>query len=473
MENILGECENKKSMKKRHYYIRKSDLTPPVSVLVAICLTLLLFISAFGLNSGAFASIGGAEQISRESPTWNDLMSDQILADDEIHILWDMVHGNQAPSGFSSLIAEIGSIGFITDTLSSGSINTSSLQGYTVLVIAQPTLSYSTNETDAIHDFVLAGGGLLVMADLNESIFNTLTDFAGIEWIVASVGMASPYQIYHPVTKGLESFQALDADAGLNITWPAIGLMEYSGGNHLLAASQIGLGKIVCMSDNDMVSNTYVDVNLDLGMNSFMWLAQATQEHDVWSYIHTWTPDLPGYERPVTLSVLNTGTSVENYVIMRLYLDGQQVFVDLFPVLNRSTLYTYDYAWTPSHSGVYNFTLVIDEVSGESRIEDNKHTFLCLIVDFTIEILSDDDFVSQGWPGEGTSEEPYVIEDLYILTYWSEPTGIIIHNTRANFTIQNCTFVDYDDTVDGTGIDLWNVTNGVMANNTFLLGLYG
>jgi len=59
------------------------------------------------------------------------------------------------------------------------------------------------------------------------------------------------------------------------------------------------------------------------------------------------------------------------------------------------------------------------------------------------------------------------------MTYWSEPTGVIIHNTRANFTIRNCTVIDLDDTVDGTGIDLWNVTNGVILNNTFPLGMYG
>ncbi|MDH4214325.1 MAG: right-handed parallel beta-helix repeat-containing protein [Candidatus Thorarchaeota archaeon] len=473
MVSNAGERKICRLKKNRHQYVRKTDLVRIVPVLVSICIALLLPVSISVPSDGSYTSISEPGPFSGGTPTRNDLQSNPIGAGDETYVLWDMIHGNQAPSQFSSLIAEIGSIGFVTDTLSSGPINASSLQGYTVLVIAQPTLTYSTNETDAIHDFVLAGGGLLVMADLDESIFNTLTDFAGIEWIVASVGMASPYQIYHPVTKGLESFQALDARAGLNITWPAIGLMEYSGGHHLLAASQIGLGKIVCMSDNDMVSNAYGAVNLGLGVNSFMWLAQATQEHDVWSHVHTWTPDLPGYERPVTLSILNTGTSLENYVIMRLYLNGQQVFVDLFPILNRSTLYTYDYAWTPSRSGIYNFTVAIDEVSGESRTEDNRHTILCQIVDFTIEILSDDDFVSQGWPGEGTIEEPYVIEGLYILTYWSKPTGIIIQNTRANFTIRNCTIIDYDDTVDGTGIDLWNVTNGVIANNTFPLGLYG
>ena len=473
MENIKGDFQNWISKRTRQERILRPGLTWRVPILVAICIGVLLFSSISAPSNGTHPSIADSKLLPKETSTGSNLQSNAIPADENVHVLWDMVHGNQAPSQFSNLIAEIGSQGFVTDTLSSGPINASTLKAYNVLVIAQPTLPYSTNETDTIHDFVNGGGGLLVMADLDESILNNLTDFAGIDWIAASVGMAGPYDIFHPVTEGLESFETLNAQAGLDVTWPAIGLMEYSSGHYVLAASQIGLGKIVCMSDNDMVSNAYGDVNLGLGLNSFRWLAQSTQEHDLWAYVHSWTPTQPIYETPVTITVLNTGTSTENYVIARLFEDDRQVFAELFPVLNTSTLYTYDYGWTPSRSGVYNFTVLVEPAPGESRTEDNQHTFLSQVVDFTIQILSDNDFVSQGWPGNGTQEHPYVIEGLYIMTYYGATTGITIHNTRANFTIQNCTIVDYDDSVDGTGIDLANVTNGVVFNNTFPLGLYG
>jgi parallel beta-helix repeat protein len=473
MENIEGDYRKTTSKKARHQYILKPGLSARVPILVAICIGILLFTSIPAPSNGAYTSIGDSGLRSKETSTGNKLQSNSIPADENVHVLWDMAHSNQDPSQFSYLITEIGSYGFVTDTLSTGPINASTLQAYNVLVIAQPAVSYSTNETDAIHNFVLGGGGLLVMGDLDRSILNNLTDFAGIEWIAASVGMAGPYDVFHPVTEGLESFEDLGAQAGLNVTWPAIGLREYSSGHHLLAASQTGLGKIVCMSDNDMVSNSYVDINLGLGVNSFLWLAESTQEHDLWAYVHSWTPTQPGYEMPVTLTVLNTGTSAENYVIVRLYEDGHQVFAEIFPVLNTSILYAYDYGWTPSRSGVYNFTVVVDPAPGESRTEDNQYSFPIQVVDYTIEILSDNDFVSQGWPGEGTQEQPYVIEGLYIMTYYGATTGITIHNTRASFTIQNCTIIDYDDTVDGTGIDLANVTNGVIFNNTFPMGLYG
>ena len=473
MENIKGDFQNWISKRTRQERILRPSLIRRVPILVAICISVLLFSSISAISNGPYPSIADSRLLPKETSTGSILQSNTIPADESIHVLWDMVHGNQAPSQFSSLIAEIESQGFVIDTLSSGPINASTLQAYNVLVIAQPSLTYSTNETDTIHDFVLGGGGLLVMADLDVSILNNLTDFAGIDWIAASGGIAGPYDVYHPVTEGLESFRDTTAQAQLNVTWPAIGLMGFYSGQQLLAASQIGQGKIVCMSDNDMVSNSYTDDNLGLGVNSFLWLAESTQEHDLWAYVHSWTPTQPTYETPVTITVLNTGTSTENYVIVKLYQDGQQVFAELFPALNRSTLYTYDYGWTPSRSGVYNFTVVVEPVPGESRTEDNQHSFLIQVVDFTIQILSDNDFVSQGWPGNGTLDDPYRIEGLYIMTYFGQTTGITIHNTRANFTIQNCTIVDIYDTTDGTGIDLANVTNGVIFNNTFPMGLYG
>ncbi|MFW9809971.1 MAG: hypothetical protein ACFFE6_11405, partial [Candidatus Thorarchaeota archaeon] len=162
MESIAEKCGNWKSRKNRHHYVLNPDLSRPVSVLAAICVALLLFTPILRPSYEAYNSVGELRSPSGESSIKNNLQSNPIWANDQIYVLWDMVHGNQAQSQFSNLIAEIVSYGFITDTLSSGSINASTLQGYNILVIVQPTLSYSTNETDSIHDFVLGGGGLLV-----------------------------------------------------------------------------------------------------------------------------------------------------------------------------------------------------------------------------------------------------------------------------------------------------------------------
>ena len=80
-----------------------------------------------------------------------------------------------------------------------------------------------------------------------------------------------------------------------------------------------------------------------------------------------------------------------------------------------------------------------------------------------IRILSDADFVSQGWPGAGTPTDPYRIENLDI----NETSGtycIKIHNTRAHFIIYNCTL--YGASNDMECVNLHNVSNGLILNNT-------
>jgi parallel beta-helix repeat protein len=50
-------------------------------------------------------------------------------------------------------------------------------------------------------------------------------------------------------------------------------------------------------------------------------------------------------------------------------------------------------------------------------------------------IYGDDDFVEQGWPGSGTSEDPYIIEGYEIV---SDYDCIAIHSTTVHFVVRNC-----------------------------------
>ncbi|MHA2253811.1 MAG: NosD domain-containing protein, partial [Candidatus Kariarchaeaceae archaeon] len=74
-------------------------------------------------------------------------------------------------------------------------------------------------------------------------------------------------------------------------------------------------------------------------------------------------------------------------------------------------------------------------------------------------ITHDADFAYQGWPGEGTSEYPYIIESLNITG-----SGILIQilNTRADFSIIDNYFKGDNN---HHGIELINVTRGTISNN--------
>jgi len=72
---------------------------------------------------------------------------------------------------------------------------------------------------------------------------------------------------------------------------------------------------------------------------------------------------------------------------------------------------------------------------------------------------------AEGWPGNGTAQNPYIIDGLDIDLGGTAVHGINITNTRANFTIQNCNITNAIS--PGYGVNLNNVFFGKIMNNIF------
>jgi parallel beta-helix repeat protein len=92
------------------------------------------------------------------------------------------------------------------------------------------------------------------------------------------------------------------------------------------------------------------------------------------------------------------------------------------------------------------------------------------VVHDPIVITSDDDFEAQGWPGNGTIIDPYMIEGFSIdgRLSPSELYCISIENTRTHFIIYGCFL--YESLY---GIYLENVTNGILQSNDCAWNDYG
>ncbi|MBY9000691.1 MAG: right-handed parallel beta-helix repeat-containing protein, partial [Candidatus Heimdallarchaeota archaeon] len=104
-----------------------------------------------------------------------------------------------------------------------------------------------------------------------------------------------------------------------------------------------------------------------------------------------------------------------------------------------------------------------------SFFNEKEFNINMLIAHSPIEILSDQDFIDYGFPGSGTEEEPYRIENYNITTLAFN--GIRIENTTKYFIIQNC-FIDAYYTgisVDGVAPFTVKVINNICANHN----LYG
>ena len=73
----------------------------------------------------------------------------------------------------------------------------------------------------------------------------------------------------------------------------------------------------------------------------------------------------------------------------------------------------------------------------------------------------------EGWPGNGSPENPFIIDGLDIDIDGSPGSCISISNTRVSFTISNCSLTGASwDWLPGAGIFLENVTSGELVNNT-------
>jgi len=79
-------------------------------------------------------------------------------------------------------------------------------------------------------------------------------------------------------------------------------------------------------------------------------------------------------------------------------------------------------------------------INEQTELESKTKKFIHQQFDFSfsapILIDSDEDFLFYGFPGEGTSDDPYIIQDYMIDT--DLDVGILIANTTKEFIIQNC-----------------------------------
>ncbi len=98
-----------------------------------------------------------------------------------------------------------------------------------------------------------------------------------------------------------------------------------------------------------------------------------------------------------------------------------------------------------------------------------EHQFSISYTDHApISIVNDQDFPDQGWPGNGTFIDPYLIDGINVTT-----TGdcITIQNTRKYFIVSNSLLASDQQT--GSGIRILNATYGTVINCSVMTRQYG
>lgn len=162
------------------------------------------------------------------------------------------------------------------------SITSELLANYDVFITAWPTQSYTIQEISSIEDFVEFGGGLLVVGESDNNIYDDLTDYAGITW-------GTPYILLydgetneinqHEITENVSSLYFDSPQLPLVVEVPAEEIVYTYGGmvyNRVtVAAAEYGQGKVVAIADSDCLNSQFISEvdNRIFGENIIKWLA--------------------------------------------------------------------------------------------------------------------------------------------------------------------------------------------------------
>ena len=236
--------------------------------------------------------------VPEETETENNIMMKLI----SVRTVVGFVLFDQRPvrriASYNIWMASLTDRGYVVDSYLTGTITTDTLAAYDIFVIPSPWDDYYPDEILMVQDFVLEGGGLIVLADYFYSVCTDLTSFAGITWAHASYkwwGDTSDITA-HAVTEGVTTVCIDSPIAQLLISSPAVDLIRDGWGYNqvMLAVSEAGAGRVICIVDYEALSNLGIRSrdNLRLANNMVDWLLAVPPEdlmQKLIETIETWT----------------------------------------------------------------------------------------------------------------------------------------------------------------------------------------
>ena len=304
-------------------------------------------------------------------------------------ILWDDIHGTDSIVSYSIWESDLLDLGCEIDSISSGTITTSLLNNYDVLICAQPRVSYTSSELAAIQSFVIGGGGLLVIGDNDHPIFTSLTQFAGIEWEPGGSSGTTTDITSHPVTEGVTSAYFSSPISRLLVSGDAIILIR-NYGETLLAASETGFGRVLGIADENTIRDSEISFadNRLLAINMVSWLT-VRYPHDVLVKLDSPNYASPGEVVPINMTVWNRGTENETSLTLQLLINNSLIDTFSIPELNAGLFTKINTTWSTTTLGNYNITAYVIPVPQENVTLNNRATEIIRIREIYAQVLYD------------------------------------------------------------------------------------
>lgn len=311
--------------------------------------------------------------LSEEKIIVNNVASEIVPVRPIKHVLFDQTHGTDTIASYSMWISALMQRGFVIYMHTTGEITFDRLEDYDMLVIPQAESQYLPSEISAIQNFVLNGGGLLVIGDNYPSIYTNLTSFASITWTSGEASGITTDITPHPVTIGVTSVYLMSPLAKMTVTNVAQDIVRLEG-NIMLAVSVQLFGKVIGFADENSLWDLGIGVsdNFRLANNMIEWLATPVQyEHEI--SVRLESPAYLMHNSSVLLNatVYNRGLNNETNVELSILINGSIVDSVTIPELLVGVTYTLSYQWAPIIDGIYNVTAYSSPIPNENSTVNN------------------------------------------------------------------------------------------------------
>jgi len=187
-------------------------------------------------------------------------------------VLWDMSHGIHIPflhpdtihPRFQEIIEEEGLTLVLSDT-GILNLNLSEYEGMILAITTSALSNYSPDEIGAIQDFVIQGGGLLIMSDNLGAPgvynLNSIAQAFGTTLIVIGDYIGQPYSFFsfseHPIFEGVSEI-VFALGNGLAPEPPSVvAAWDSTDWRHLIAVTlaEVGEGKFVATGDENVFTD--------------------------------------------------------------------------------------------------------------------------------------------------------------------------------------------------------------------------
>jgi hypothetical protein len=224
--------------------------------------------------------------------------------------------------------------------------------------------------------------------------------------------------------------------------------------------NSVDITKIAQDWENGDLANHGIKLRNDGGGH---WVSISSRETSSDSYVSLVCQNPPSVDSPVdisyfyeatgnTISWTGTDDNPSTYSITR---NGTLIDSNTWSSGNPITINVDDLT-----EGIYFYEITLTDLDTYSVTDTVKVT----VLDPRIVIDGNTEFFSlastEGWTGNGTLNNPIVIEN-YQITPGGTGKGISVGNSTVHFIVSNVTIENYS-----VGIFLENVTNGLLVNNT-------